>query len=209
MKSSGDQARNQLALDRYIARNHSPQEIGRMYERYLGYLWELDGWDVTFKGLVDGYEDLGRDLICKKRGKIEIVQAKNWSLQKTIHEKHIFQLYATKTHYCLENQLTASAKKNVKAIFATTTSLSPMALKVADYLDVEIRNVPLKKDYPMIKCNINPASNTKIYHLPFDQQYDKIKVGDQEGELYALTVKEAENLGFRRAFRWRGANKGT
>lgn len=204
-----DQARNQLALDRYIARNHSPQEIGRMYERYLGYLWELDGWDVTFKGLVDGYEDLGRDLICKKRGKIEIVQAKNWSLQKTIHEKHIFQLYATKTHYCLENQLIASAKKTVKAIFATTTSLSPMALKVADYLDVEIRNVPLKKDYPMIKCNINPASNTKIYHLPFDQQYDKIKVGDQEGELYALTVKEAEKLGFRRAFRWRGANKST
>ena len=61
----------------------------------------------------------------------------------------------------------------------------------------------------MIKCNINPASNTKIYHLPFDQQYDKIKVGDQEGELYALTVKEAEKLGFRRAFRWRGANKST
>ena len=199
-----DQDRNQLALDRYVARNHSPQEIGRMYERYLGYCWEIDGWDVSFKGLVDGYEDLGRDLICRKQGEIEIVQAKNWSLNKTIHEKHIFQLYATKTHYCLENDLPENEAKAVKAIFATTTNLSPMALQVADYLDVEVRNVPLKKDYPMIKCNVNPSGKTKIYHLPFDQQYDKIKIGDQKNELYAHTVTEAEKLGFRRAFKWRG-----
>lgn len=60
--------RNQLALERYISRNHSQQEIGRFYERYLGYLWETAGWEVQFKGLVDGFEDLGRDLICKKAG---------------------------------------------------------------------------------------------------------------------------------------------
>lgn len=195
--------RNQLALERYISRNHSQQEIGRFYERYLGYLWETAGWDVQFKGLVDGFEDLGRDLICKKAGVVEIVQAKNWSSQKTIHEKHIYQLFATKTHYCLSNNLNKKQQEKVTAIFATTTQLSTMAKEVAKYLKVEIKNIPLQKDYPMIKCNMNPANQTKIYHLPFDQQYDKIKVGDQKGECYVLNVAEAEKMGFRRAFRWR------
>ena len=72
-------SRNQLALDKYISRNHSQQEIGRLYERYLGYLWESRGWEVQFIGLVDGFEDLGRDLICKKENAVEIIQAKNWA----------------------------------------------------------------------------------------------------------------------------------
>jgi hypothetical protein len=28
----------------------------------------------------------------------------------------------------------------------------------------------------MIKCNISKRSGEKIYHLPFDQQYDKVKI---------------------------------
>ena len=39
----------------------------------------------------------------------------------------------------------------------------------------------------------------KIYHLPFDQQYDKTIVGDQKGEFFAWTVQEAAEKGFRRA----------
>ena len=93
---------------------------------------------------------------------------------------------------------------SVKAVFATTTELSDMAKRVAAYLNIDLRTIKLSKDYPMIKCNYNPAKNTKIYHLPFDQQYDKIKVGDQEGEKYVLKVKEAVDEGFRRAFRWAG-----
>ena len=196
-------SRNQLALDKYISRNHSQQEIGRLYERYLGYLWESRGWEVQFIGLVDGFEDLGRDLICKKENAVEIIQAKNWASHKTIHEKHLYQLYATKTHYCLSKNLNREQEQNVKAVFATTTDLSDMAKAVAEYLKISVQQIPLKKDYPMIKCNINPTNKTKIYHLPFDQQYDKIKVGDQQGECYLQTVAEAEKKGFRRAFRWR------
>ncbi len=196
-------SRNQLALDKYISRNHSQQEIGRLYERYLGYLWESRGWEVQFIGLVDGFEDLGRDLICKKENAVEIIQAKNWASHKTIHEKHLYQLYATKTHYCLSKNLNREQEQNVKAVFATTTDLSDMAKEVAEYLKISVQQIPLKKDYPMIKCNINPTNKTKIYHLPFDQQYDKIKVGDQQGECYLQTVAEAKKKGFRRAFRWR------
>ena len=60
--------------------------------------------------------------------------------------------------------------------------------------------------YPCIKCNIS-ISGEKIYHLPFDQQYDKVKINGR-GECYVGTILEAEKKGFRRAFRWKG-NKDT
>ena len=61
-------------------------------------------------------------------------------------------------------------------------------------------------EFPRIKCNIGKDVNgisTKIYHLPFDQQYDKTQIV-HKGECYATTVEEAEKLGFRRAGRWVG-----
>jgi hypothetical protein len=59
------------------------------------------------------------------------------------------------------------------------------------------------KDFPRIKCNIN--NGNRIYHLPFDQQYDTTKI-ENIGEFYAISVKDAEAKGFRRAVRWLGNN---
>jgi hypothetical protein len=56
----------------------------------------------------------------------------------------------------------------------------------------------------MIKCNINQTTGEKIYHLPFDQQYDRTRIIISKGECYASTVSEAESKGFRRAFRFSG-----
>jgi hypothetical protein len=47
------------------------------------------------------------------------------------------------------------------------------------------------------------AEDLQIYHLPFDQQYDTTKVTKPRGEFYCATVQEAEDAGFRRAFRYR------
>ena len=43
-----------------------------------------------------------------------------------------------------------------------------------------------------------------IYHLPFDQMYDRVVIEPEKGECYVKTVAEAEQKGFRRAYRWRG-----
>lgn len=193
--------RNQLALQRYIVRPKSNWEIGRLYERYLGYLYEREEWRVMFQGAILGFEDFGRDLICKKNGKTEIVQAKCWSKDKVIREKHIFQLFGTVIHY------RKSCAGDIIAVFATTTQLSAEAKDVADALSVMVKYIPLKTDYPMVKCNISGVNGEKIYHLPFDQQYDKIVIGDHKGERYVATATEAEGLGFRRAFRYTGEDK--
>jgi hypothetical protein len=71
--------RNQRALDRYWAKKKRPWEIGRDYERYIGYLYESEGYGVYYQGIVEGLYDLGRDLIAKKEHNIEVIQCKYWS----------------------------------------------------------------------------------------------------------------------------------
>ena len=193
--------RNQLALDRYKnSHNKSKWQIGRDYELYVGYKYTQKGFAVDYFGSYMGLEDLGRDLIAKKGEKTLIIQCKYWSSIKNIHEKHINQLYGTMISYCIENNV---SKENVKGILITNITLSDMAKKMANYLGIEFVENFSSGDYPCIKCNIGKdefGNPTKIYHLPFDQQYDSTKI-TEPGEFYATTVAEAENAGFRRAFK--------
>ena len=205
---------HQKALNKFREKRLNNLEVGRLYERYIGYLYERDGWYVTFKGIVDGFDDLGRDLICVKGNVHHIVQAKCWSKHKTIHEKHVYQLHSSTLHYRMQYRRMLREKygkqetkkrmklinQDLKSVICTTTELSETAQEVVKYLGghMEHRKEPLSKDYPMIKCNINRHSREKIYHLPFDTTYDTIIIGNVDGELYAETIREAESLGFRR-----------
>lgn len=189
--------RNQRALDNWRARRKSNVEIGRLYERYLGYLYERGGWTVTYLGAIQGLEDMGRDLLCTKGSAVHVVQAKYWAKHKTIHEKHIFQLYGTTILLPLSHPELKG--KRVTPVFAATTALSPTASWAAGHLDVAIKAADMDPNYPLIKCNIN--GKNKIYHLPFDQQYDRVRIDLARGECYVRTALEAEELGFRRAMR--------
>ena len=112
-----------------------------------------------------------------------------------IHEKHLFQLFGTTVHYKLANP-----GVQVTPVLATTTSLSEIATEVARVLGIRVDAIQLPSSYPMIKCNVNLSTKEKIYHLPFDQQYDRTQVS-RPGECYVEMVKEAEHRGFRRAWR--------
>lgn len=199
----------QMALDRYCNRNKTNAEIGRDYERYIGYRYECNGYKVEYRGIIDGFEDRGRDLICTKGESVLVVQCKCWSAKKEIHENHINQLFGTTVRFYLEKHhngtfggfLKDLLTGKITPVFITSTVLSNTAKSFAKSLNIKVaENLKLGK-YPMIKCNINRSTKEKIYHLPFDQQYDNVKIGDT-GEFFAMTVKEAEDAGFRRAKRW-------
>lgn len=188
--------KNQLALDRYVENRKSKWQIGRDYEMFIGNKLESEGFKVSYTGIIEKLEDMGRDLIATKGKEVYIIQCKNWSQEKTIHEKHIFQLYGTVVLWKLDNPLS-----DVHGAFVTSTKLSEKAKMVAAELGIEItENLPLG-DFPRIKCNINRTTGEKIYHLPFDQQYDAAVIDTKKGECYAFTVAEAEAKGFRRAWR--------
>ncbi len=193
--------------------NKSDWQIGRDYERYIGYLWEKKGWDVYYHGK-KGYEDLGRDLIAKKGNSVEIIQCKRWAQEKLVHEKHIYYLFGTTVEYFLENsgsqaQLQLSLfpdlvrKGKVVPKLITTTDISPKAAQVAKLLGVAIEKIPFER-YPSVKCNVSRRTGEKIFHLPFDQQYDTILIEEERLECYVETVAKAEALGFRHAYRWKG-----
>lgn len=188
--------RNQLALDRYLSGRKSKWQVGRDYEMYIGYCLESRDYFVKYNGIIENLEDMGRDLIATKDKYVYIVQCKNWSQEKTIHEKHIFQLYGTVILYKLENPFF-----EVNGVFVTTTELSQKAKDVAAELGIQVHENVALKEFPRIKCNINRTTGERIYHLPFDQQYDTTVIELNDGECYALTVAEAEEKGFRRALK--------
>ena len=194
--------RNQMALDRYRTRKKSPWEIGRDYERFIGYRYERQGYSVEYHGITEGVSDLGRDLIVRSKDEVKVIQCKYWAAHKEIHEKHVAQLFGTTVKFAIEHGL--RWESDVKGILVTSTKLSPMAKSFASALGVEFQESTPLEVYPIIKCNVGRnenGSDSKIYHLPIDQQYDKTRIANV-GEFYANTVAEAESHGFRRAWRW-------
>jgi hypothetical protein len=191
--------RNQRALDRYLGSRKTPWQLGRDYERYIGYLRESAGARVTYQGIFAGLEDLGRDLLAERDGMIEVIQCKRWSHRKTIHEKHVFQLFGTVVAARIEYP-----DREVTGTFTTTTTLSQRAHQFAKQLNVSVEENVQLSDYPCIKCNVGRGGE-HINHLPFDQQYDTTVISPERGEAWVATTAEAEALGFRRAWRWRPA----
>ena len=195
----------QRALDRWWQSKKSPWQLGKDYERYIGYLHEQDGFSVQYHGIEYGLEDLGRDLICSKGSDVRIVQCKYWSGFKTMHEKHVCQIHGSAAAYQRlhgeQNDLFGG--DGISAWLYVSCEASQTAREFAELLDVKLMDeFPLNR-YPIIKCNVSLRDGSKIYHLPFDQQYDRTQI-EFKDECYVETVAQAEGLGFRRAYRWRG-----
>jgi uncharacterized membrane-anchored protein YhcB (DUF1043 family) len=206
--------KNQLALDRWKKTSKTRWEVGRDYERFIGYNYETLGYDVEFTGAIEGLQDMGRDLIAQRGSELRVIQCKYWSKNKTIHEKHIFQLFGSTLEYAFRLGAFDDLKQlslfggpikitGAKAVLYTSANISPVAKAAAKKLDVECNENIGVSDYPLIKCNISMRDGEKIYHLPFDQQYDRTKIIPAKGEKYVYTVAEAEQAGFRRAWNWR------
>ena len=193
--------RNQKALDRYKSSfRKSKWQIGRDYELYCCY------WLNKNRGLYvkhNGYlkmNDLGRDILADDGLQHYVIQCKYWSKSKLVHENVIMQLYASTVEYKLHGIWMAQPKP----LLITNIDLSETAKQIANVLNVEHIKLQMG-EFPMIKCNVG-KDGSRIYHLPFDQQYDKVKIDNFLKEM-AWTVDEAEKLGFRRARRFRFGRK--
>jgi hypothetical protein len=193
--------KNQLALDRYNQRSKkSNRRIGYDYELYCGhyiYKGELLGGRGIGKiiqyGIENGLEDRGRDIIAEGNGMVYVIQCKCWSKERPIRENTIMQLYGSAAEYCFsqygsESNPLKRLHKTVIPVLITTTTLSEVAEKFARYLGIEVVKFKFDKPYPQIKCNIG-KDGEKIYHLPFDQQYDTTIIERHRGECFVSTVQ--------------------
>jgi len=194
--------RSQLALNRYFETRHKNAWLaGVAYERYVGAWYEEEGFSVIYNGAISGKEDQGIDLICTRDSIVVLVQCKRLSPTKEIpvRENVVAQIYGASLFYAHKNAIDITC--TIPTI-CTNYKLSDTAKEFASALNVHVVEGESFKKYAAIKCN-NKGSE-KIYHLPFDQQYDKIHINKSLGDCYVSTVKEAESLGFRRAYKWSG-----
>lgn len=198
------QERSQLALDRYFESRHKNAWLaGIAYERFIGSWYENDGFHVTYNGAISGKEDQGIDLVCVSGKLVVLVQCKRLSAAKEIpvRENAVAQIYGAALFYAHKHGI---EKSSVVPTIVTSYKLSNEAKEFAGALDVHFVEYELFRKYAAIKCNVGRGKE-RIYHLPFDQQYDKIHINKSLGDCYVATVKEAEALGFRRAYKWSGS----
>ena len=174
------------------------EEIGRRYERYIGYLYEIDGYKVDYNGIKKGVKDGGVDLICSKRKELVIIQCKCRDDQGQIHENTILQLIANLMKYKRKYP-----NKNVSAVIYTShdnlddEAKATLADEVANGALIHHIIKAYDNSYPKVKCNISD-NGEKIYHIPdHSSTYDRIQIEINKGEFFAKTIKEAESAGFR------------
>lgn len=174
------------------------EEIGRRYERYIGYLCEIDGYKVDYNGIKKGVKDGGVDLICSKRKELIIIQCKCRDEQGQIHENTILQLIANLSKYKRKYP-----NKNVSAVLYTShdnlddEAKATLADEVAHGALIHHIIKAYDNSYPKVKCNISD-NGEKIYHIPdHSRAYDRIQIEVNKGEFFAKTIKEAESAGFR------------
>ena len=176
-------------LQQYMNRPKNEAEIGKEFERYVGYKYEMQGCLVDYRGIRKGRHDLGCDLLVKTSTGFIIVQCKCWKKRSVVHEKYILQLHGTVSLY-KKNHPEAS----VFGILVTTASLSSDAKNYAERLGIRYQEKFDFEDHPMVKC-ITIGYKRK-YYLPCDPTYDKIYFSLNQGDCYVESVAEAELLGF-------------
>lgn len=184
-------------LENYKNKTHiSPEEAGLRYERYIGYLLEMQGYRVDYHGALKGKKDKGIDIIATLKNKAYIIQCKRYSNQHEVHENTINQLIGSLSTYKRKN----SNYTDIRCFLYTTNNNLDKDAQETLELHFEIQHIvkPYDKDYPMVKCNIG-KNQEKIYHIPNDALYDRIKIETKKGEFYCYSEQEAEKHGFRRS----------
>lgn len=172
--------------------NLSHEEIGKRYERYVGYIFEtLYGYRVIYNGIIKKFDDRGVDLIVKPNSnEFILVQCKMWGKDKDMGDIVVSRIGFAKYDFAKKHP-----NKKIRAMLVThNNNLNEELQKDCRLHEIEY-NCDIKYDpnYPKIKCNLESG----IYHLPDDFQYDIIDMSKPNRE-YVATIEQAEKLGCRR-----------
>lgn len=197
-----------IVLEKYKNSWKDKLNIGLEFERYCGYTFEKAGFKVKYWGILNGKKDGGIDLIAKKKEKTLYIQCKYWGNSKTIRENTISQLFGASLKMAIdegencESFMKKVKSKKIEMIILTKTELSIEAKEFCKKLDiVYFENIEIK-DYPRVKL---VGGIEKIFYIPTDLQYDNIVFNSTNKEYKrVMSCKEANNLGYRHCFKWRG-----
>lgn len=178
------------------ARAENKWKYGRDYERYIGYLFEREGFQVIYNGATLGSSDGGIDLFCFKDGIVYTIQCKRW--KNKVDENEIDK-FVRDVKYFKRNRSFYDIPlcySKVVPIFYTTNGYTDYARWKARDVDVicRVQKFNSIREYPAVKCTL--LNRRKVYYLPFDRDFDSVHVGVYRGGCYKFSVLEAEQAVF-------------
>ena len=197
-----------IVIEKYKNSWKDKLNIGLEFERYCGYTFEKAGFKVKYWGILNGKKDGGIDLVAKKKEKTLYIQCKYWGNNKTIRENTISQLFGASLKMAIdegenyESFIKKVKSKKIEMVLLTKTELSIEAKEFCKKLDIiYFENIEIE-DYPRVKL---VGGTEKIFYIPTDLQYDNIVFNSTNKEYKRVTsCKEADILGYRHCFKWRG-----
>jgi len=181
-----------LKIYHYKNKKLTKEEVGFRYERYVGYKLESYGWNVAYHGIAKGKQDRGIDLIATRKNFALVVQCKNYASDHEVHENTVNQLLGSLEIFKKQH----TSFTHIEAyLYTANNNLDDFAKEAVALHKITHVVLPYDKNYPLVKCNTNADTKEKIYHVPGNASYDKIKKSDY----YCETPREAEILGYRAA----------
>lgn len=186
----------QIALKRYLNKSMSRFEYARHYERFIRYLFEKDGWQVTLQSHIEGFNEFGRDLFCVQGDQACLVVTEYHSESQAVREHNMLRLYRSMIQMKLTRpELTISLYQFSHEAPTDDTRL------MAEELDIHLKHQPLRR-FPMVKCQKDPITQQDLYHLPFDPGYDELQMTIEHDSCYQPGPIKAEQAGYVRSGHW-------
>ena len=202
--SSSTISEEQTALQAYFSAPKNKQQLELEFVRYVGFLQEQAGYTVQYFPQGRWKDDTHFHLSATYGNTCLLIHCKRWDRSAFIRESTIMQIHVGASDYAKKHP-----ESNVIGVLYATCALSNAAAIAARRWEVEVRgDVPFSgpQSYPVIKCVKNQIGE-KVYYLPVDRNYDSVNVDFSAGDFYAYTAAEAEDSGFRYAYRWREPRK--
>lgn len=171
-------------------------KYGRDYERYIGYLFEREGFSVVYNGAINGSSDGGIDLFCFKSGIVYPIQCKRWKNQVGDEEIYKFAEAVERFKRNRSSYPIPLIYSKVMPLFYSTNGYTVDAERTASSKNItcQVQKFNSIREYPAVKCTFREGK--KVYYLPFDNDFDSIRVGVYRGGCYKFSVLEAEKEGF-------------
>ena len=176
-------------------KSQAREDYGAQYERYVGYLFESQGYQVTYHGLRSGREDGGVDLIAKAPRKIWLIQCKRWRI--AVSKDVIARLHGATERFLWEERQGKPKKMrtSINGVLATSGSITSDAKELAKHWNILLmENLRYQPD-PAIKAK-RICSRGGYFLLPFDKKYDHITMQLRRGDCFFLSIREALANGF-------------
>jgi hypothetical protein len=163
-------------------------DYGYQYERYIGYLYESDGYKVEYNGLRKGLDDGGIDLIARKHGQHLLIQCKRW--EHAIGIDIISRLHGATARYIWELRKCSRAHTRITAVLVLSSTADDAAKALAEHLGIVIRENVRYQPYPAIKAK-RLSPNIGYFLIPLYKGYDTMTLNPRRGDQYFASVRDA------------------